>query len=171
MEPGYGTLRRAPGRRRRYGWEDRDREGPRRRGLVGIREEGIGGDPRGFGRLGGSRGGGFGGGGVRGPFAHRRGGVEPPPRPELAGPLAENDELAGSELVAAGRIRGPEDIAFDERGRLYTGSEDGRIYRVEFGEGGGEKIEEFADTGGRSLGLRFDAEGNLVVTDSATRRR
>lgn len=98
-------------------------------------------------------------------------GWSPPPRPELAGPLAENDELAGSELVAAGRIRGPEDIAFDERGRLYTGSEDGRIYRVEFGEGGGEKIEEFADTGGRSLGLRFDAEGNLVVTDSATRRR
>lgn len=90
----------------------------------------------------------------------------PPPRPELTGPLARNDEQAGAELVAAGRISGPEDVAFDQRGRLYTGSEDGRIYRVEFGEGGGEKVEEFADTGGRPLGLRFDAEGDLIVTDS-----
>jgi sugar lactone lactonase YvrE len=93
-------------------------------------------------------------------------GWSPPPRPELSGPLAQNDELAGAELVAAGRIQGPEDVAFDEQGRLYTGSEDGRIYRVTFGEGGGEEVEEFADTGGRPLGLRFDGEGNLVVADS-----
>lgn len=93
-------------------------------------------------------------------------GWSPPSRPELAGPLAQNDELVGAEVVAAGRIQGPEDVAFDERGRLYAGSEDGRVYRVTPGEGGSEKIEEFADTGGRPLGLRFDAEGNLVVADS-----
>ena len=93
-------------------------------------------------------------------------GWSPPPRPEQTGPLAQNDELAGAGLIAAGRIQGPEDIAFDARGRLYTGSEDGRIYRATLGGDGGEEVEEFADTGGRPLGLRFDGEGDLIVTDS-----
>ena len=90
----------------------------------------------------------------------------PSPRPEQTGSLAQNDALAGAELVAAGRIQGPEDIAIDGRGRLYTGGEDGRIYRVTLGEGGDEEVEKFADTGGRPLGLRFDGEGDLIVTDS-----
>lgn len=93
-------------------------------------------------------------------------GWSPPPRPEQTGPLAPNDELASAGLVAAGRIQGPEEIAFDARGRLYTGSDDGRIYRIVLGEGGSEEVEEFADTGGRPLGLRFDGEGNLIVADS-----
>lgn len=93
-------------------------------------------------------------------------GWNPPPRPGLAGPLAQNDELAGADLVAAGNIPGPEDIAFDARGRLYAGSEDGNIYRFAEGEGGSGEVEEFADTGGRPLGLRFDAEGDLIVADS-----
>jgi len=90
----------------------------------------------------------------------------PPARPELTGPLAENGELADASLVAAGRIPGPEDIVFDEQGRLYTGGEDGVIYRITPGQNGREDIEEFANTGGRPLGMRFDDRGNLIVTDS-----
>lgn len=93
-------------------------------------------------------------------------GWSPPARPDQVGPLVQNGELAGAGLIAAGRIRGPEDVAFDARGRLYTGSEDGRIYRVTPGGDGGEEVEAFADTGGRPLGLRFDADGDLIVTDS-----
>jgi strictosidine synthase-like protein len=75
-------------------------------------------------------------------------GWSPPDRPGQTGPLAQNDELAGAQLVAAGRIRGPEDIAFDARGRLYTGSEDGRIYRVTLGGDGGEKVARSSRTRG-----------------------
>ena len=94
---------------------------------------------------------------------------DPPARPELTGPLAEDSELTNASLIAAGRIPGPEDIVFDEQGRLYTGGEDGVIYRITPGQNGGEEsedIEEFADTGGRPLGMRFDDRGNLIVTDS-----
>ena len=90
----------------------------------------------------------------------------PPPRPELTGPLAENNELANASVIAAGRIPGPEDIVFDEQGRLYTGGEDGVIYRITLDRDGNENVEEFADTGGRPLGIRFDGQGNLIVTDS-----
>lgn len=90
----------------------------------------------------------------------------PPARPELRGPLAENNELEGTSLIAAGRISGPEDIIFDEQGRLYTGGEDGVIYRVTLDQGENEHIEEFASTEGRPLGLRFDGQGNLIVADS-----
>ena len=94
---------------------------------------------------------------------------KPPARPELTGPLTENGELADAPLIAAGRIPGPEDIVFDEQGRLYTGGEDGVIYRITLGQSGNEDtedVEEFANTGGRPLGMRFDDQGNLIVTDS-----
>lgn len=90
----------------------------------------------------------------------------PPVRPALEGVHAVNNELSMAEHIAAGRIQGPEDIVFDAQERLYTGSEDGRIYRMMLNEAQGDKVEVFADTGGRPLGLRFDAVGNLIVTDS-----
>lgn len=58
----------------------------------------------------------------------------------------------------------PEDIAFDAEGRLYTGTQDGKIHRITFnGQGGVQNVEVFAETGGFPLGLHFDRDGRLIA--------
>ncbi len=79
------------------------------------------------------------------------------------GPLTPNDALATAQLLAEGQVHGPEDVAFDTQGRLYTGTADGTVRRLRLPEG---VPEEFAVTGGRPLGLRFDATQNLIACDS-----
>jgi sugar lactone lactonase YvrE len=88
---------------------------------------------------------------------------DPPPAPELAGPYAPNDALTRGRRLLDGIGRGPEDVAFDAEGRLYTGFEDGRIFRMAPPDG---EPELYADTGGRPLGLVFDASGRLLVADA-----
>jgi sugar lactone lactonase YvrE len=86
-----------------------------------------------------------------------------PPAPDLTGPFALNDVLArGTPLFSEIGV-GPEDVAFDAQGRIYTGFEDGRIVRMTLPAG---EPKLFADTGGRPLGMVFDAEGHLVVADA-----
>lgn len=85
----------------------------------------------------------------------------PPPAPPMSGVLAPNDMLKGAELIGVGQVIGPEDVAVDEQGRIYGGTLDGRILRVD-----GNRVESFADTGGRPLGLHFDTQGNLIVCDA-----
>ncbi len=91
---------------------------------------------------------------------------EPAAPPPLAGVLAPNRALTATEHLAAGAVEGPEDVAVDAAGRVYGGCIDGRIVRVTPGPGGGETVETFADTGGRPLGLHFDAAGRLIVADA-----
>lgn len=79
----------------------------------------------------------------------------PPPAPEVA----TNDALAKVERVGSG-LRGPEGLAVDAQGRVYGGLEDGRIVRI-----GRDSVETIANTGGRPLGMQFDASGNLIVAD------
>ena len=87
---------------------------------------------------------------------------KPSKKPEMTGTLAQNNELAKAELVAKGKINGPEDVVIDPEGRIYGGTQDGKIVRI-LKDGG---IETFAETGGRPLGLAFDGKGNLIVADS-----
>jgi sugar lactone lactonase YvrE len=87
----------------------------------------------------------------------------PPVAPPLEGDFAVNDRLAGIQRLGEGLAPKPEDVAFDAQGRLYTGYEDGRILRWDAQR---TRVEEFANTGGRPLGLKFDARGNLIVADS-----
>jgi sugar lactone lactonase YvrE len=84
----------------------------------------------------------------------------PPPAPELAGPLAPNDKLANIQRWAVGDAKGPEAVAVDAQGRVYTGVEDGRILR--FSQDGKQR-EVFARIAGRPLGMQFDRQGNLIV--------
>ena len=58
---------------------------------------------------------------------------------------------------------GPEDVAIDEQGLVYTGLEDGRLLRL-LPDGG--EPELLADTGGRPLGLEVHPGGGLVVCDA-----
>ena len=87
----------------------------------------------------------------------------PPPAPELVGPYAPNEALTRGRRLLDGIGHGPEDVAFDAEGRLYTGFEDGRIFRMALPDG---EPELYADTGGRPLGMVFDAAGTLVVADA-----
>lgn len=84
------------------------------------------------------------------------------PRPVLTGVLAPNDLLQNAELLAQGRIQGPEEIAVDSEGRVYCGTLDGKIIRL---QRNGDP-ETFAHTGGRPLGLQFDRNGNLIACDA-----
>ena len=81
----------------------------------------------------------------------------------LVDPFEPNDRLRKSRLIELGEHQGPEDIAGGPDGRLYTGTSDGKILRIEPGSG---TIEVFADTGGRPLGLEFDSAGNLLVANA-----
>ena len=84
-----------------------------------------------------------------------------PQAPLLTGVLEPNDSLMKAELLGRGQVHGPEDTAVDSQGRVYAGLHDGRIVRIE-----GERVDTFVDTGGRPLGMDFDASGHLIVADA-----
>ncbi len=107
----------------------------------------------------------------------------PDPDVGLTGVYASNERLfeRGNIAVQQQFLRevgkGPEDIVIGADGYLYTGYDDGRIVRVLVedilsaydSEGAAIDnivVEEFANTQGRPLGLRFDAAGNLIVADA-----
>lgn len=86
-----------------------------------------------------------------------------PVAPKLEGVYAPNTLLDGVERLHSGRLPGPEDVTMDPQGRLYTGVVDGRILRL---SADGSSVETFATTGGRPLGMAWDAHGNLIVADA-----
>ena len=86
----------------------------------------------------------------------------PPVAPALAGPTAPNQALLDAELLALGKVWGPEDVAVDGQGRVYAGTQDGLIVRV----GADGQVETWVETGGRPLGLDWDPQGNLIVADA-----
>lgn len=91
------------------------------------------------------------------PVAYR-----PADPPEMIGALEPNEKLRDAEVLAVGQVSGPEDVTIDPEGRIYGGTDDGRVVRV-LPDG---SVETFAETGGRPLGMEFDAEGNLIVADA-----
>ncbi len=87
---------------------------------------------------------------------------QPPPSSET-GPYARNDLLKGIERIAIGVGKGPEAIAFDAQGRVYTGFVDGRVARFE-PDGSGYML--LANTGGRALGVFIHPDGSVIVCDA-----
>jgi sugar lactone lactonase YvrE len=81
----------------------------------------------------------------------------------LIDPFEPNDRLARARLIELGNHEGPEDIAIGPDGRVYTATSDGKVMR--FGQNGAN-IEEFADAGGRPLGMEFDRDGNLILANA-----
>ena len=67
------------------------------------------------------------------------------------------------EQIAIGNVNKPEAIAFDGNGLMYTANEDGRIIVL---NRDGSNPQDYAQTGGRPLGLKFDLNGNLIVADA-----
>src|SRR5262249_22080732 len=87
----------------------------------------------------------------------------PPPAPDYTGPFARNERLAAMERLALGPNHGPEAVALDAAGWIYTSTRQGRIVRL---RPDGSGAETYAETGGAPLGLRLDAAGNLLVADA-----
>lgn len=88
----------------------------------------------------------------------------PLPFPEATGALAPNDALLDAKFLGESQLNQPEDLAFDDEGRIYSGSADGNIYRLTLAANGNVlKFETFATVGGYPAGLRFDKSGNLVA--------
>lgn len=75
---------------------------------------------------------------------------------ELVDPRAS---AAATTLAPA--LPGPEDLEADARGRVYAGTEDGRVVRL-LASG---RTEVVADVGGRPLGLVLDDDGALLVAN------
>ncbi len=96
-------------------------------------------------------------------------GVEPvaweaPPVPSSeTGPYGRNTFLSGIERIARNIGKGPEAVALDGQGRIYTGFDDGRVARFE-SDGTGYKL--LANTGGRPLGVSVHPDGSVIVCDA-----
>jgi sugar lactone lactonase YvrE len=86
----------------------------------------------------------------------------PPAAPRLAGPFERNDVLAGAKRIALD-LPGPESVAVDADGTLYTGLLDGRIVSL---RADGSDVRTIATTGGRPLGVKLDASGTIYVADA-----
>ncbi len=86
-----------------------------------------------------------------------------PPNPSYTGPFEPNDRLKGIETLPVGDNHGPEAVAVDAEGRIYASTHEGRIIRL---KADGTRPENWVETGGRPLGIRFDAAGHLIAADA-----
>lgn len=80
----------------------------------------------------------------------------------LTGDFAQNQLLSQIQRIELNNSEGPEDLAADKNGDVYFSLLDGSIRKID----ANGKISDFAQTGGRPLGLEFDASGNLIVADA-----
>ncbi len=88
----------------------------------------------------------------------------PPVAPSMTqGFYAKGDALRGVQRIAQGGVVGPEAIAFDAQGRLYSGLSDGRV--VSMNPDGGD-CRVLGNTGGRPAGLQVQADGSVVIADA-----
>lgn len=86
----------------------------------------------------------------------------PPRDVGLRGPFAPNTLLATLEVIPVPGT-GPEDVAVDAAGQIYTGTSEGYLLRI---SPDGARIDRIAQTGGRPLGIEVHPEGWLVVCDA-----
>ena len=83
-----------------------------------------------------------------------------------AAPADEGRTAITRDLVIAHQIEtgghGPEDVIFDERGRVLAGLEGGRIVALDLGSGA---VTTLGTTGGRPLGLQPCPDGSVLICD------
>uniref|UniRef100_A0A668UU00 Strictosidine synthase conserved region domain-containing protein n=1 Tax=Oreochromis aureus TaxID=47969 RepID=A0A668UU00_OREAU len=100
------------------------------------------------------------------------------PPPALEGPLAVNTHLQKGRRLFTGKLHGPESFTADEHGNVYTGTVDGKLWRIgpddslTFITQMGQNLPEcgcstdYEPVCGRPHGIRLDRHGQLIVADS-----
>lgn len=88
---------------------------------------------------------------------------QPPENQGYVGDFSPNTALADIRRIDLGDHSGPEDVAISQDGQIYVSTHDGKILTINSETG---KISEFADTGGRPLGIEFGPDGNLYIADA-----
>ncbi len=83
--------------------------------------------------------------------------------PGYSGAFAANNKLANLNLIELGQEVGPEHIAKSPDGKLYAAMENGSVVQMDLD---GKNPTVFASTGGRVLGLDFEADGRMIVADA-----
>uniref|UniRef100_A0A673B5Z1 Zgc:194209 n=1 Tax=Sphaeramia orbicularis TaxID=375764 RepID=A0A673B5Z1_9TELE len=100
------------------------------------------------------------------------------PPPVLEGPLAVNTRLQKGRRLFTGKLHGPESFTADVEGNMYTGTVDGKLWRIgpddsltlitQMGQNRPECgfSTDFEPVCGRPHGVRLDRHGQLIVADS-----
>lgn len=83
--------------------------------------------------------------------------------PPLEGIYEKNNALDRLQKIHQDKCSKCEDIAIDSAGNIYGGQENGDIIRISLSS----DTERLYNTGGRPLGLDFDAAGRLIIADGA----
>ena len=91
---------------------------------------------------------------------------EAPENTGYVGDFAPNTELQALTRVSLNGHSGPEDIALATDGKLYVPTHDGVVFAYDPTAPDGERLKEFARTGGRPLGIEFGPDGRLFVADA-----
>ena len=85
--------------------------------------------------------------------------------PEDAGlvdPFGPDDRLKYARAIDLGAHEGPEDVTAGPGGRLYATTKNGKIVQIDsYG-----RVRDYADVGGRPLGIESDTDGSLLVANA-----
>jgi len=87
---------------------------------------------------------------------------EAPVNQGLVDPFETNDQMKYVRSIDLGEHDGPEDVTVGADGQLYATTEGGMILRID----PRGSVSEFANVGGRPLGIETDADGSLVVANA-----
>jgi len=80
----------------------------------------------------------------------------------LVDPFGSDDRLKRATAIELGEHHGPEDVTAGQDGRLYATTRGGLILRID-ADG---NVSDFADVGGRALGIETDSDGSFVVANA-----
>jgi len=80
----------------------------------------------------------------------------------LVDPFGPDDRLKYARAIDLGEHHGPEDLTSGHDGRLYATTTGGKILQID----GYGNVIEFADVGGRALGIETDADGSFIVANA-----
>lgn len=82
----------------------------------------------------------------------------------LVDPFGSDDRLGRARAIDLGHHDGPEDVTSGQDGLLYATTKAGLILQID----GYGNVREFADVGGRALGIEADNDGSFVVANAYT---
>lgn len=80
----------------------------------------------------------------------------------LVDPFGPDNRLNRARAIDLGVHNGPEDVAAGHDGRLFATTSGGVILQLD----GNGNVSEFAEVGGRPLGIETDTDGSLVVANA-----